>query len=55
MVFLASLYSITSLYCIVVDSDKNKNLIYETSLTNVGFANSERTRIWFDFRFENIH
>ena len=41
----------------MVDSNKNKNLIYETNLTNVGFANSTRTMIWcaiFDFRFENI-
>ena len=36
---------------------KTKTLIYETNLTNVGFANSARTMIWcpvFGFRFENI-
>ena len=41
----------------MMDSNKNRNLIYKTKLTNVGFANSARTKIWcpvFDFRFENI-
>ena len=41
----------------MVDSNKNKNLIYETNLTNADFANSARAMIWcpaFDFRFENI-
>ena len=27
----------------MVDSNKNKNLIYKTALTNVGFTNSART------------
>ena len=42
----------------MVDSNKNKNLIYQNSLTNAGFVNSARTMIWcpvVDFRFENIH
>ena len=37
----------------MVDSNKNKNLICETNLTNVGFANSAPTMIWcavFDFK-----
>ena len=41
----------------MVDLNKNKNLIYETNLTDVSFANSARALIWcpvFDFRFENI-
>ena len=41
----------------MMDSNKNRNLIYKTKLTNVGFANSARAKIWFpvfDFRFENI-
>ena len=41
----------------MMDSNKNENLIYETNLTDVGFANSTRTIIWcpvFNFRFENI-
>ena len=41
----------------MVDSNKNKNLIYETNLTDVDFANSALTIIWcpvFDFKFENI-
>ena len=41
----------------MVDSNENKNLIYETNLTDVGFANSARTMIWcpvVDFRFELI-
>ena len=40
-----------------MDSNKNKNLIYETNLTDIGFAKSTRTMIWypaFNFRFENI-
>ena len=38
----------------MVYSNKNKNLIYEINLINVGFANSARTMIWcpvFDFIF----
>ena len=41
----------------MVDSTKNKNLIYKVNLADVGFANTTRTMIWcpvFDFRFENI-
>ena len=41
----------------MVDSNKNKNLIYEINLTVAGFANSARTMIWcseLNFRFENI-
>ena len=30
----------------MVDSNKSKNSIYETNLTNVGFANLARTMIW---------
>ena len=41
----------------MVDSNKNKNLIFETNLTDVGFENSARTMIWcpvFNTRFKNI-
>ena len=30
----------------MVDSNKNKNLIYETNLSDVGFVNLARTVIW---------
>ena len=39
----------------MVDSNKSKSLIYETSL--IDLTNSARTMIWcpvFNFRFENI-
>ena len=39
----------------MVDSNKTKSLIYETSL--IDLTNSARTMIWcpvFNFRFENI-
>ena len=41
----------------MVGSNKNKNLICETKLTDVGFANLAWTMICcpaLDFRFENI-
>ena len=41
----------------IVDSNRNKTLIYETNLTDAVFANSTRIVIWFpifNFRFEKI-
>ena len=31
----------------MVDSTQNKNLTNETNLTDIGFANSARTMIWY--------
>ena len=41
----------------MVDSNKNKNFICKTNLTDKGFANSARAMIWCsvsNFRSENI-